>query len=142
MSERMDLVLRLKRGEAMAEVCRDLGISRKTGYKFLKRFEAQGARGLEDVSRAPVRVARKTSTEMEQVLVEARKAHPSWGGRKIKAMLERTGATLPSPGTIAVVLKRHGLVKQRRARRRPAAYVGALTPGQTPNEVWAVDYKG
>jgi transposase InsO family protein len=142
MSERMDLMLRLQRGESMAEVCRDLGISRKTGYKFWQRYEAQGARGLEDASRAPKRVAGKTPAEMEDVLVEARKAHPSWGGRKIKAVLERKGATLPSAGTIAAVLKRHGLVKQRRRRLRPSAYVGALSPGQAPNEVWAVDYKG
>src|SRR4051794_23967646 len=142
MSERMDLMLRLQRGESMAEVCRDLGISRKTGYKFWQRYEAQGARGLEDASRAPKRVAGKTPAEMEDGLVEARKAHPSWGGRKIKAVLERKGATLPSAGTIAAVLKRHGLVKQRRRRLRPSAYVGALSPSQAPNEVWAVDYKG
>jgi transposase InsO family protein len=138
----MDLVLRLQRGESMAEVCRDLGISRKTGYKFWQRFERQGTRGLEDASRAPKRVAGKTTTEMEQALVDARKAHPSWGGRKIKAMLERKGASLPSAGTIAAVLRRHGLVKARRLRRRPAAYVGGLAVAQAPNEVWAVDYKG
>jgi transposase InsO family protein len=143
MSERMDLVLRLEKGERMTEVCQELGISRKTGYKFWQRYQAQGARGLEDASRAPKRVARKTGAEVEQVLVDARKAHPSWGGRKLKAMLERNMQTqLPSAGTIASVLKRHGLVAKRRQRRRPAPFAGSLTMATAPNQVWAVDYKG
>jgi transposase InsO family protein len=139
----MDLVLRLGKGEGMTELCQEFGISRKTGYKFWQRYQEQGARGLEDASRAPKRVARKTTGEMEQVLVEARKAHPSWGGRKLKDVLERNeGVKLPSAGTIAAVLKRHGLVTGRKRRRWPQRYGGALTQPQAPNEVWGVDYKG
>jgi transposase InsO family protein len=143
MSERMDLVLRLEKGERMTDLCQELGISRKTGYKFWERYQAQGLRGLEDASRAPKRVACKTSREVEQVLVRARKAHPHWGGRKLKAVLERNEQTkLPSAGTIAAVLKRNGLVVARKRRRRPSAYEGALSQAEAPNEVWGVDYKG
>src|SRR5215216_6272031 len=123
MSERMDLVLRLQKGERMTDLCREFGISRKTAYKFWQRYQDRGARGLEDQSRAPKRVARKTPDEVEAVLVEARKAHPTWGGRKLKDVLERGGQLkLPSPGTIAAVLKRHGLVAERKRRQRPTAY--------------------
>jgi transposase InsO family protein len=143
MSERMDLVLRLAKGERMTELCQEFGISRKTGHKFWQRYKEKGVRGLEDESRAPKRVARRTPSEVEKVLVEARKKHPTWGGRKLKEVLEsKQQVKLPSAGTIAAVLKRHGLVKQRKRWRRPSTYVGALTQPQTPNEVWAVDYKG
>lgn len=145
MSERMDLVRRLEKGERMTELCEELGISRKTGYKFWDRYEKRGVRGLEDESRAPKRVARKTPAEVEAVLVEARRAHPTWGGRKLKEVLERSGQTrLPSAGTIAAVLKRHGLVAEQKPKRKrgQSAYRGPLTQPAAPNEVWAVDYKG
>jgi transposase InsO family protein len=143
MSERMDLVSRLQKGERMTDLCLELGISRKTGYKFWERYKKQGPRGLLDGSRAPKRVARRTASEMEQVLVDARRKHPSWGGRKLKDMLERNGVvTVPSAGTIAAVLKRHGLVTPRRLRRRPEVFRGVLSQPQAPNEVWGVDYKG
>jgi transposase InsO family protein len=144
MSERMNFVSRLAKGERMTDLCLEMGISRKTGYKFWQRYQKQGVRGLEDASRAPKRVARRTPEAMEQVLVEARKAHVTWGGRKLKDVLERAqpGLQLPSVSTIGAILKRRGLVKQRRPRRRPEPYRGALTQGQAPNEVWAADYKG
>jgi transposase InsO family protein len=99
---------------------------------------------LQDQSRAPKRVARKTSEAMAQMLVAARRAHSTWGGRKIKEMLERDveGLKLPSASTIALVLKRHGLVQKRRLRRQPLTHHGRLTTPDGPNDVWAADYKG
>jgi transposase InsO family protein len=144
MSERIDFIARLSKGERMTDLCEELGISRKTGYKFWKRFQEQGVRGLEDVSRAPKRVRAKTSAAMEELLVQERKAHSNWGGRKLKDVLERRqpGLKLPSATTITAVLKRNGLITGRRRRRRPGRYAGALTQPQMPNEVWGVDYKG
>jgi transposase InsO family protein len=145
MTERMLFVTRLAKGERMTELCREFGISRKTGYKFWKRFERHGVEALRDESRAPARVARKTSEAIEQLLLEARKAHSSWGGKKLKDVLEREqpGLKLPAVSTIAAILKRAGLVSGRKYRRRPAiAGAGALTAAQEPNHVWAADYKG
>lgn len=144
MSERMEFVARLSKGERMTDLCEELGISRKTGYKFWRRYQEKGVVGLEDASRAPKRVRAKTNAAMEELLVQARKAHNSWGGRKLKDVLEtkQPGLRLPAASTITAVLKRHGLIKARKRRRRPERYVGGLTQPQAPNEVWGVDYKG
>src|SRR4029453_4567880 len=144
MSERMEFVTRLSKGERMTDLCEELGISRKTGYKFWRRYQEQGVLGLEDASRAPKRVARRTSAAVEELLVKARKAHTNWGGKKLKDVLEQKqpGLKLPSASTIAAVLKRRALVAGRKRRRRPAPYAGTLTQPQAPNEVWGVDYKG
>jgi transposase InsO family protein len=144
MTERMQFVTRLAKGERMTDLCREFGISRKTGYKFWERFERRGVAALDDESRAPKRVARKTSPAMEQLLLEARKAHGTWGGRKLKAMIEREHPELrlPSASAVAAILKRNGLVKDRRRRRHPGPWRGELTAADGPNEVWAVDYKG
>jgi len=140
----MYFVTRLEKGERMTDLCREFGISRKTGYKFWERFKRRGVTALGDESRAPRRVARRTSEALEQLLVEARKAHDTWGGKKLKDVLEREhpDLRLPSPSTVSAILKRHGLVKDRKRRRHPAARSGSLTTAQTPNEVWAADYKG
>jgi transposase InsO family protein len=143
-NERMKFVVRLDAGEAMSDLCREFGISRKTGYKFWERYKRQGLQGLADVSRAPKRVARRTAPEIESALVEARKQHPTWGGRKLKRAIEREepGVVIPSASTVCGILKRNGLVKQRKRWRRPAPWRKPLTVPQVSNEVWAVDYKG
>jgi transposase InsO family protein len=140
----MKLIVRLNAGESMSDLCREFGISRKTGYKFWERYKQDGPTGLEDVSRAPKRVARRTAPELEQALVEARKRHPTWGGRKLKRAIEREqpGLIIPSSSTVSDILKRHGLIKQRKRRQRPTPWRKPLTVPETPNEVWAVDYKG
>jgi len=144
MSERMEFVARLSKGERMTDLCEELGISRKTGYKFWRRYQEQGVGGLEDASRAPKRVRARTSAAVEELLVQERKAHGTWGGRKLKDVLEtrQPGLKLPSASTITAVLKRHGLITGRKRRRRPERYAGGLTQPQAPNEVWGVDYKG
>ena len=88
MSERMKFVVRIEAGERMTDVCRDFGISRKTGYKLWERYKAEGPRGLFDRSRAPQRVAQRTSREIRELLVGTRRAHPTWGARKLRAFLE------------------------------------------------------
>jgi transposase InsO family protein len=144
MDERMQFLARLMKGERMTDLCEEFGISRKTGYKFRDRYEKHGVAALQDQSRAPKRVARKTSDAVAEMLVATRRAHPTWGGRKIKEMLEHgeEGLKLPSASTIAVVLNRHGIVQKRRVRLRPRVHHGNLTTPDGPNDVWAADYKG
>ena len=143
-NERMKFVVRLDAGEAMSDLCREFGISRKTGYKFWERYKRRGPQGLEDASRAPKRVARRTAAEIESALVEARKRHPTWGGRKLKRAIEREqpGLIIPSASTVSDILKRNGLVKQRKRWQRPTPWRKSLTVPGASNEVWAVDYKG
>ena len=128
----------------MADLCREFGISRKTGYKLQERFERLGAAGLEDQSRRPHRAARQTSEAVADLLVRARKAHPSWGPRKLRVWLEKRhpGVLLPSASTIGDLLSRRGLVQPRRRRPGIYPYPERLRQVEAPNQVWCIDYKG
>ncbi len=144
MSERMEFVARLLDGARMAELCREYGISRKTGYKFKERFERLGPVGLYDMSRAPQRVARRTPEVVRQQIIEARQAHPTWGGRKLRAWLSRRqpGISWPAASTIGSILERAGLVRHRRRRRGVVPFGETLREALEPNDVWCADYKG
>jgi transposase InsO family protein len=144
MDLRQELMTRLARGEGMTELCREFGISRKTGHKFKARFERLGARGLEDQSRAPQVIPHKTAPELMDLIVKERRLHPSWGPRKLKDVLERRlGHSLPSHSAIGVALAREGLVVPRKRRRQSTPSMPTrLRETSAPNEVWCVDYKG
>src|SRR4029077_12769711 len=97
MDLRKEFIRRLGERERLTDLCREYGISRKTGNKFKKRFEELGEVGLENRSRAPVFIPHKTPPELEAVLIDERKHHPSWGAKKLKTVLElRLGGPLPS----------------------------------------------
>src|SRR5215470_13786561 len=68
-NERMEFVTRLKAGERMSDLCREFGISRKTGYKFERRYEEHGPGGLYDVSRRPRRLARQVSAGIQSAIL-------------------------------------------------------------------------
>lgn len=129
----------------ITELCKVFGISRKTGYKWLSRFKAWGLPGLGNRSRAPSRRPRATSSETEQLLVKARKAHPRWGSRKIRHWLAKRlpAKEWPAPSTITAVFHRHGLITEQKHSRGFEA--GSQVPplaDQSPNETWCTDYKG
>src|SRR4051794_26594160 len=101
-SLRKEFVLRVLAKEApVAELCRRYHISRKTGYKWLKRFRGQGIDGLVDESRRPLSSPDETSPAIARDILELRRAHPSWGGRKIARVLTRQhGHEAPSVSTV------------------------------------------
>ena len=143
MDERLQFVARRLAGEPMAELCREFGISRKTGYKIFDRYQETGLRGLTDRSRRPYRFANQLPFQLSNVILDLKREHPSWGARKLRDRLRRRFADIPIPAqsTIHAVLDRNGLVERRgRARRR--AQGTALSVGQKPNELWCTDYKG
>src|SRR5512141_2342916 len=109
--ERMLFVSRLEQGERMTDLCVEFGISRKTGHKIWSRYNREGPSGLEDASRAPKRVANKTTVETEQRLVALRRQHPTWGGRKMRDWLceHEPSVQWPAPSTMTDVLRRNGL---------------------------------
>jgi transposase InsO family protein len=129
---------------SFAAVCRRFGISRKTGYKWCDRYEAEGPSGLAE--RAPIALTcpHKTSEELVAVLVALRKEHPSWGPKKLKARLAATGVSdVPAASTIGDLLKKHGLVRPRRRRVYPPSMrPQALGEATRPNDTWCVDFKG
>jgi len=144
MDERMRFVIRLKDGESMASLCREFGISRKTGYKIFELYEECGLEGLSDRARRPFRYANQLPEPIEAAIVAARREKPNWGARKIRERLLRRlppAVKVPASSTIHAVLDRHGLVT--RARRSRTRTEGTpLSEGRSPNELWCTDYKG
>jgi len=143
MDERMQFVARRLAGEPMAELCREFGISRKTGDKIFDRYQECGVQGLTDRSRRPYRYANRLPFQVENFIWNVKHEHPSWGARKIRERLLRRFSAIPSPAksTIHAVLDRHGLV-ERRGRLRRRAQGTALSLGQRPNQLWCTAYKG
>jgi transposase InsO family protein len=140
MSQRREFVGLAGSSMKLSDACRGFGISRKTGYKWLDRFEAGGEEGLKDLSRRPLSSPNRTSEEVEQVILEARQAHPAWGGRKLKRWLEDRGAErLPAPSTITEILRRQGRIDPEESRKREALRRFEC-PG--PNDMWQMDFKG
>jgi len=144
MDERMRFVIRLKDGETMASLCREFGISRKTGYKIFERYEQCGLEGLSDRTRRPFRYANQLPEPVEAAIVSAKREKPHWGARKIRERLLRRlphAIKTPAASTIHAVLDRHGLVKPM-GRRRSRAEGTPLSEGRLPNDLWCTDYKG
>jgi transposase InsO family protein len=145
MQERLRFVARLLEGEGMSEVCRQFGISRKTGYKIFHRYKDEGLEALTDRSRRPVRYANQLPEQIERAIVMAKKDKPHWGARKIRELLVRKvagDARIPAKSTVHAVLDRHGLVKRARQRRRFKAEGTPLSEAIAPNALWCADFKG
>ena len=134
----------LRGGRTITELCDDYGVSRKTGYKWIERYLRQGAAGLEERSRRPRRSPNETAEEIVTAILEARRRHPSWGGKKLLALLQRRHPRwlLPGRSTACDILSRHGLVPTRRHRRRLGHPGKPTSQILAPNDVWSADYKG
>ncbi|MDA4848923.1 IS481 family transposase [Hoeflea poritis] len=146
MEERLRFIARLLDGESMSSVCREFGISRKTGYKIHNRYRQEGIEALCDRSRRPVRYANQLPQQIERLIVSTKKDRPHWGARKIREVLVRKLAgdvRIPAQSTVHAVLDRHGLVKRARKRRRGNKTEGTpLSAGLHPNDLWCADFKG
>lgn len=138
--------LACKAQAGLSQLCRRFGMSRKSGYKWIRRFEREGPRGLRDRSPRPHRSPRRISAEWLRRIRALRRRHRSWGSRKLAARLRREHPRRAVPGarTIGKWLRR--LKLNRRARRRsptgPQLTPGGLTLARRSNQVWTVDFKG
>ncbi len=130
----------LAAGANFSALCRTFGISRKTGYKWLKRAtEVDGERPFEDRSRRPLNSPKRTTEPIEQSVLSVREAHPAWGARKILHVLEREGREAPAaPSTVHAILERHGRIVP--GPREGKAF-GRFEKEQ-PNLLWQMDFKG
>src|SRR3954471_16832006 len=117
--ERLKFIARLLDGEKMAGLCREFGISRKTGYKILTRYNEIGLDGLTDRSRRPYRHANQLPLQIETQIVRLKQDKPAWGAPKIRERLSRLYPDVQRPAisTVHAVLDRHGLVKRHNRRR-------------------------
>jgi putative transposase len=143
--ERMRLVMAVgSGGYSMTEACERFGVSRVTGYKWWNRYQEEGVGGLEDRSRRPRSSPGRTAREIEGLVVEQRKAHPSWGPEKLLEVLQRRNRELqlPARSTVAAILKREGLIEKRRSRRSHRHPGRPVMEVKAPNELWTADFKG
>ena len=144
MEERMRFVVRLLEGEQMSLVCREFGISRKTGYKIFERYKDCGLEALTDRCRRPFRYGNQLPVQVETAILQLKREKPHWGARKLRELLLRkfpSEVKVPAVSTLHAVLDRHGLVQAMRPRRNRAKGT-PLSTGQHPNDLWCVDYKG
>lgn len=127
----------------MAALCRVFGISRQTGYKWLRRFAEVGELAkLTEHSRRPKSHPSRTPMKLRRIVVQARRQHPHWGPRKLRAWLIRRGVDAPAASTIGEILKHAGLVAPRRRRRRATPSTQPFGECSAPNQVWCIDFKG
>lgn len=145
MAERVKFIAAYLRHEArFSDLCLDFGISRKTGYKWVRRYEADGASALQERSRAPHSHPNAVAADVVESILAIRRRHPRWGPRKVQVVLrrQRPRIALPAASTIGDILKRHGLVRPRRRVRRSSPYGDRLRQYDAPNAVWCADFKG
>jgi transposase InsO family protein len=129
---------------SVTELCAQYGISRKTGYKWIDRYSERGPAGLEANSRRPLSSPNATPSHVVNALLQLRRRHPTWGAKKLLKILagRHPDWDLPTRCVACALLKRHGLVRRKTARRvighpgKPASLILA------PNHVWCADFKG
>jgi putative transposase len=120
------------------------GVSRKTIYKWINRYEAEGATGLEERSRAPIHHRNATPLEIVEQVVATKLKYQKWGPKKVVAWLKEhyPDSGWPVASTTSAILKREGLVKPRKKKHRTPAYTEPFQKCNNPNEVWSMDFKG
>jgi len=123
-----------------SRLCIRFGISRKAGYKWIKRYLSEGVEGLSDRSRRPKTSPTKTPDEVEEKVLGIRKNHPAWGGRKIAARLKAMGMKeVPAVSTITAILRRRGYIDPEESlKHQPWQRFEA----EAPNDLWQMDFKG
>lgn len=145
MDQRMQFIADyLRQTLDVTELCRLYGVSRKTGYKWIGRYLECGPEGLEEHSRKPGSHPNQTSGEVVQALLQARNRHPTWGAKKLLAIVGKRHPdwSLPGRSTVCEILSRHGLVPKQR-RRRVIGHPGKPTSQiLAPNDLWCADFKG
>ena len=141
MSQRHEFVKLASQEKAnIRQLCRQFGISSRTGYKWLHRFQTLGVAGLQDISRQPHNSPTRTSSELEKAVIRQRHKHPAWGGRKLETRLTELGySNVPCPSTITRILDRnHLLTNEETLKHKP--WIRFVHPH--PNDLWQMDFKG
>lgn len=145
MNERVKFIASyLSEEETITELCFRFGVSRKTGYKWIDRYNSGGVSALEDLDRAPSFHPNAVGEQMVSRILTVRKKHPRWGPRKLLVVLKRHDSDLlyPAPSTVGEILKRNGLITKKRRRFRNSPYSDRLGGYDRPNAIWCADFKG
>lgn len=141
MAQRMEFIEQALREQGnVRALCREFGITPRTGYKWLKRYRELGESGLYDRSRRPRQSPRKSSPSTEEAVLKERQAHPSWGGRKIHWKLLHKGVQpTPSASTITAILRRHDKIPPHEGEKHRPLQRFEM---EQPNQLWQMDFKG
>jgi putative transposase len=145
MDERMQFIARVLAGEdEMTVLCREYGVSRKTGYKWLGRYISDGVAGLAERSHAPLQHGQAHEVAVVQAVLGLRQRWPHWGPKKLRVKLVELHPELPVPAasTIGEWLRREGVVGRSRRRRRCPPYTQPFAAVSAANDVWCTDFKG
>lgn len=145
MEQRMLMISAWKSGlYSNEELFERFGVSSKTGYKWIVRYNAEGVEGLRDRSKAPQSCPHRTREDVAERIIEVRRRHPRWGPKKIVAVLRGRYPEMvwPAPSTAGDILRGADLVTPTRRRRREQVTVRQLTQPLYPNDVWGMDFKG
>ena len=146
--KRMFIDAMLRQSKPFRELCREYGISEKTGYKWRKRFLEQGYAGLEEESRAPQKHPYTIDGDTAAELIALRMAHSSWGGKKLLVLWERSHPNQPSPSLSSVnrILEKAKLLKKKRIHKASVSSdcprLNRMLEAHEPNDVWCIDFKG
>jgi len=137
-SSRLEFVLLARTpGANIRQLCQAFGISPKTAYKWLARFDEQGDAGLKDQSRRPRSSPLRSPMQLEQQVLELHQRYPCWGSRKLRALLPEPR---PHATTIDAILRRHGC--QIAGSVLPSASAHRRFEHEAPNLLWQMDFKG
>jgi transposase InsO family protein len=145
MDEKIRMISNWLSGEYnITELSRIHGVSRKTLYKWIERYEANRDSGLQERSRRPLVMPKATPPELVAEIIASKSCHEHWGSRKLLAWLRshQPEKKWPAASTASEILKRHGLVHSRRKRHRTPPYSQPFLKSNQPNEVWCADFKG
>jgi transposase InsO family protein len=145
MDERLRFISAVTSGEAsMAAMCRQFGISRKTGYKWQARYRTESVTGLADRRRAPHSRPHAVAPPVRAAVLALREQHPTWGPKKLVARLRAAQPAVrwPAPSTVGDLLSHAGLVVPRQRRRHALPRTQPLAHATGPNVVWCADFKG
>jgi transposase InsO family protein len=139
--QRQEFVLLARNaGANISELSQRFGISRKTAYKWLARYDPQAPDGaLQDRSRRPLSSPKHSSFELEQQVLTVRAAHGAWGARKIAWILSHEQGLNVAPSTVNSILRRHGCISEAASQ---AAKPWQRFEHEAPNDLWQIDFKG
>src|SRR3984957_20173590 len=129
---------------SVSELCREFGVSRPTGYRWINRYKESGPEGLLNLSSKPHSCSHATAEPIENAILALRGKYPSWGARKLKARLEQLDSSVewPVASTFGNILQRAGLTSSKRKKRRTTPYSEPFSEVTAPNQLWCMDFKG